>query len=68
MPSASPRRGGQQLHHGQRTAFPSPGKVGSPADPWVAISDSPGEGSEWEKDQNCFEVLAEIHWGLIPGS
>lgn len=33
-------------------ALSQPGKAGSPADCWVVISDFPGEGSEWEKDQN----------------
>lgn len=28
------------------------GKAGSPAGPWVVSSDFPGEGSEWERDQN----------------
>ena len=33
-------------------ALSQAGKAGSPADCWVVISDFPGEGSEWEKDQN----------------
>lgn len=28
------------------------GKAGSPAGPWVVSSNFPGEGSEWERDQN----------------
>ena len=54
-------RGPRPLHLSPRRAssctttaeeLSHPGKAGPPADCWVAISDFPGEGSEWEKDQN----------------